>query len=102
MKFRPLQGEVLVYVDQPPTESSGGIALVGKAPEDSNPDAVTYGQVRALGVWRLGKSGRMIGYDMKPGDKVAFNSGSGRWLRSQQERLKLVNTDAILAIVQKD
>lgn len=102
MKFRPLMGEALVYVDAAPSESAGGIALLGQAPEDNNPEAVTYGQVRSLGIWKVSKSGRMLAYDVKLGDRVAFNSGIGRWLRSNQERLKLVPADSILAVVEKE
>jgi len=101
MKIRPLQGEVLLYMEPPPTESAGGIALIQEAPESENPAEAVFGQVRALGVWPLDSHGRMIPYDVKPGDRVAINSGAGRWLRAPGERLKIVHSSRILAIAEK-
>ena len=102
MKIRPLQGEVLLYMEAPPTVSAGGIALLQEAPEAENPAEAVFGEVRSLGVWPLDGRGRMIPYKVKPGDRVAINSGAGRWLRAPGERLKIVHANRILAIVEKD
>ena len=95
-------GEALIYLESPPTESAGGIVLLNDDPESGRPEEAIFGQIRALGVWPLDNQGRMIAYDVKPGDRVAINSGAGKWLRSERERLKLVPTKSILAIVEKD
>lgn len=102
MKIRPLMGECLLYMETPPTESGGGIALLDTPSEGNDPSGVIYGEVRRLGIWELDGKGRMIPHPVKPGDRVAINSGAGRWLRSERERLKLVPAKSILAVVEKD
>jgi len=96
-RIRPLQGEVLVYMD-PPDASKDGIVIPEKHQERSQ-----FGEVRRMGIWRQAKkSGALIPYTVKPGDRVMIYANSGRWLHSEQERLKLVPEDRILAVLEKD
>ncbi len=102
MKIRPLQGEALIYLESPPTESEGGIAFLNDDPEQVRPEEGVFGEVRSVGLWELDGLGRMKPHPVKPGDRVLINSGSGRWLRGGSERLKIVPTNSILAVVEKD
>ena len=92
MKIRPLQGHVLVYMDPPQTESNG-IHIPEIAQSRSE-----VGEVRKFGIWRQNKSGALIPYPVKPGDKVVVNARSGRWLHSERERLKIVPMEKVLAV----
>lgn len=89
-------------METPPALSDGGIALLEQPQESNDPSGMAFGQVRRLGVWELDGKGRMIPYQVKPGDRVAINAGAGRWIRGGEERMKVVSANAILAIVEKD
>ncbi len=69
--------------------------------ESGRPEEAVYAEVRSVGLWELDGLGRMKPHPVKSGDRVLINSGSGRWLRSAGERLKLVRADSILAVVEK-
>lgn len=99
-RIRPLQGECLVYVDPPKSISTGGIVIPPAFQEENSREAIA-GQVRAVGIWNLDSQGRLIPHPIKPGDRVLLSAGSGRWLRSPQERLKLVPIDRILALIEE-
>jgi|SRR6185369_1457037 len=95
-RIRPLQGEVLVYMDAAET-SQNGIIIPEKHQERSE-----FGEVRRLGIWKQNKRGVLIQFPVQPSDRVMIRAASGRWLHSERERLKLVQADDILAIVEKD
>ena len=94
MKIRPKQGEVLVYMDAAEAVTDSGVLIPEQAQKRSD-----RGQVRALGIWRMDKRGRLISYSVKPGDHVIVSARRGRWMHSEKERLKLVDSDDILAVI---
>ncbi len=94
-------GQVLIYVDAPETVSAGGIAIPEQSQGREQYGETITGQVRGLGIWPLSKKGKLIPYDVKPGDRVLLNAGSGRWLKGNRERLKIVPSDSILAVLEK-
>jgi chaperonin GroES len=93
MTIRPLQGQVLLYMDAPEIQSNG-VHIPEMAQERSQ-----IGEVRKLGIWKQNKRGSLIAYEVQPGDKVLVNARSGRWLHGERERLKLVPASQLLAIV---
>ncbi len=95
LKIRPLAGEVLLYMDPPDTSSDGGIIIPQKHQARSQ-----FGQVRRLGIWKQNRWGALIPFPCQPGDRVMVRAASGRWLHSERERLKLVDANDILAVIQ--
>lgn len=95
-RIRPLKGEVLIYMDAP-DDLIGSLHVPEKHQERSR-----FGEVRRLGIWRQNRRGALISFPVTPGDRVFVRAGSGRWMHSEKERLKLVNSDDILAILEKD
>lgn len=91
--IRPLQGQVLVYMDASEAMSNGGVHV----PEISQERAMV-GEVRKLGIWKQNRKGNLIPYEVRPGDKVVVDARSGRWLHGERERLKLVPMENILAV----
>jgi len=94
MKIRPKQGQALIYMDASESVTDGGVLIPEQAQQRSD-----KGQVRALGIWRMDKRGRLISYSIKPGDRVVVSVRRGRWMHSERERLKLVDADDILAVI---
>lgn len=90
--IRPLQGCALLYMDMPETIVNG-IHI----PEVAQERAMV-GEVRKLGIWKQDKTGNLVAYEVKPGQKVIVDARSGRWLHSELERLKLVPVKDILAV----
>lgn len=100
-KIRPLQGEALIYVDAPVEVTEGGISIPDKFQGREKSQETITGQIRAFGIWRISKKGKLIPHPANPGDRVLLMAGSGRWLKSPNERLKLVPEDRILAVLEK-
>lgn len=94
-KIRPLQGEVLLYMESAKAVSDGGVMIPEKHQERPQ-----FGEVRRLGIWPQNKRGWLIPFPVAPGDRVLVRPASGRWLHSDKERLKLVNATDIIAIVE--
>ena len=93
-KIRPLMGHALLYMDPPKAVSGGGIVIPEK-----HQDRPQFGEVRRLGIWRQDRLGRLIPFEIKPGDRVLVRAASGRWMHSEKERLKLVDVGDVLAVV---
>lgn len=93
MTIRPLQGQVLIYMDAPEAMSAGGVHVPEISQERSQ-----IGEVRKLGIWKQNRKGNLIPYEVRPGDKVVVDVRSGRWLHGERERLKLVPMENILAV----
>jgi chaperonin GroES len=96
MNIRPKRGEVLLEV-VPRGTSDGGVLI---PPKYQYQERAQQAIVRKLGVWKQDKRGRLLPYEVKPGDRVVFQKNAGRWLHGEQNRLKLLPASRILAIVQ--
>jgi len=107
--IRPLSGCVLIRVLPKESRSTGGIELpqhtttpeeqqqLNHHPEPPLPD---IGIVEAIGPWPKTPDGKMIPPPFPPGAKVLVREGSGQKLhRDIGERLKLVRTEDILAVL---
>jgi chaperonin GroES len=109
--IRPLTGQVLLRIVPPEARTASGIELPQHTltpeevqernhhPEPPPPDVCL---VEAIGPWRKTNDGKMIPPPFPPGSKVIVREGSGLKLhRDIGERLKLVHTDDILAVLQE-
>ena len=110
--IRPLTGCILIRVLPPKEQSEGGITIpqhtitpeeqqqLNHHPEPPPPD---IGIVEAIGPWPKTPDGKMIPPPFPPGAKVLVREGSGQKLhRDIGERLKLVRTDDVLAVLQEN
>ncbi len=94
MKIRPLQGQVLVYMDPRSTETESGIIL-----PEAKRDEATTGKVIRCGIWKQDRKGNLIPFPVKRGDHVVIQRSVGRWVHKEKERLKLVPMERILAVL---
>lgn len=95
MKIRPLQGKILLRMDDPQEFSDGGIVI-----PEANRDKATTGTVMRTGIWRMNKRGCLIPFPAKPGQKVLVSKYRGRTVNHPSKKLKLVDMDDILAIME--
>jgi chaperonin GroES len=97
-RIRPKQGEALVEV-LPNEISDGGIHIPDKYQYQERAQKAV---VRRLGVWPVSKRGRLVAYEVKPGDTVYFPKTVGTWLHGEQHRLKVLPARRILAVVGRE
>lgn len=97
--MRPLQGQVLVRLDLPETETFSGIQLPDKRREKDSigREPSRLATVMALGVWPV-KKGRMVGYEFRKGDKVFVDPTQGKNIDAYPCHYKLYPHEAILAL----
>jgi chaperonin GroES len=93
MKIRPLQGKVLLRMENPPEQSDGGIFIPEKHREKA-----TIGAVVRCGIWRMNKKGALLPFPVKSGQRVLVSSRVGRWLKGEDIGLKIVDMDQVLAV----
>lgn len=95
MTIRPLQGKILLRMEQPPEESDGGIFI----PEQHREKA-TIGAVVRCGIWRMNKKGALIPFPVQNGQRVLVSSRIGRWIKGEDIGLKIVDMTEVLAILE--
>jgi len=93
VKIRPLQGQVLVRMEEPPEQSDGGILI----PENCREKA-KFGSVVRTGIWRQNKSGALVPFPVKSGQRVVIGGRTGRWLKTEGLGLKIVDMEQVLAV----
>lgn len=108
--IRPLTDQVLLRILPPEKYSSGGIEIpqrrIGPAEQEQlnhmpEPPPTDVGIVEAIGPWKSLANGMKVPPPFPPGAKVLVREGSGHKLRRDVgERLRLVHTDDILAVLQ--
>jgi chaperonin GroES len=95
MNIRPLGEKILIKRVEAKEKTEGGIVLPETAKEKPREGIVT-----ALGDGKLLKSGERIGFQVKKGNKVIFNSYGGTEVKVGGEEYLLMSEDDILAVVE--
>ena len=114
MNVRPLTGQALIQLLPPERESAGGIVFpqrhrsaeekqeAARKDPESMKEPPGQGIVVAIGPWRRSPNGYGILPDFGVGARVVIGAYSGQQLRRGiGERLKLVNCDDVLAVIQE-
>lgn len=110
--IRPMTGCVLIQLEPPEQRTASGIELPQRrlTPEEvqernhrPEPPPPDIGTVLAIGPWPTLANGLKVLPPFSPGAKVLVREGSGQKLRRNiGERLKLVRTDDVLAVLSQD
>jgi chaperonin GroES len=96
MKIRPLQDRLIVKRIGDEEKSKGGIIIPDTAKEKP-----MEGQVVAVGKGRKADDGKLIGMDVKEGDRVLFGKYAGTEVKIDGEELLIMREDDILGIIEK-
>lgn len=83
-------------MEQPPSVSSGGIAIPETAREKAK-----VGTVVRCGIWRMNRRGNLIPFPVVAGQRVLINERAGRWLMGENLGWKLVDQNDVLAIFEE-
>ncbi len=93
-KIRPMNDKVLIKRLEAEERTKGGIVLPDTAKEKPR-----EGRVVAIGEGRILDNGRRVEFQVKPNDRVIFNSYAGTEVRIEGEELLIMSEEDILAIV---
>lgn len=94
-KLKPLGNRVLAKRLEAEIETKGGIIL-----PDSAKKKQETAKVVALGTGKKDKSGNLIPFSVKVGDKILIDKYSGQEVTVDEEEYVIVQSDDIIAIVE--
>lgn len=95
MKFRPLHDRVLLRRVESDAKTAGGIIIPDTAKEKP-----AEGEVLAVGTGIRDEAGKLCPLDVKPGDRVMFESWSGRDIKIDGEELLVVKESDIMGVIE--
>lgn len=100
MKFRPLQGQVLVELIPYDKETAAGLLIpdtvkhkdqIGRMPAQR-------AKVLSVGVWATTKKGHLIPYDFRPGNVVLVDPTMGKNLSAEHRKWKIYDASDVLGL----
>lgn len=94
-KLKPLGSRVLAKRLEAEVETKGGIIL-----PDSAKKKQETAKVVTLGTGKKDKSGNLIPFSVKEGDKILIDKYSGQEVTIDEEEYVIVQSDDIIAIVE--
>lgn len=110
-KIRPLPGQVLIEILDPPTKSAGGVDLPDERPlspefvqsthiNPEKPAKNHIGIVRAVGDWPKLKCGLLLMPEFSVGSRVVFHPFRGTELHwGTSRRLRMVRQSDVMAVL---
>jgi chaperonin GroES len=93
-KIRPLRDRIIVKRIDQEEKTAGGLIIPDTAKEKPQ-----EGEVIAVGPGKY-ESGKLIGVDVKDGDKVLFGKYSGTEIKLDGEEYLIVREDDILGVIE--
>ncbi len=95
MNIRPLHDRLIVERLEEETKTAGGIIIPDTAKEKPQ-----QGKVIAVGKGKVTEEGKVLGMDVKEGDKVLFGKYSGTEVRIEGKDYLMMREDDILGVVE--
>ncbi|SDE58016.1 co-chaperone GroES [Desulfuromonas thiophila] len=97
MNIRPLQDRIIVKCVAEETTTAGGIII----PDTASKEKPQQGEVIAVGKGKVTAEGKVLGMDVKVGDKVLFGKYAGTEIKVEGESFLMMREDDILGVVEK-
>lgn len=96
MTFRPLHDRILVRRIEADEKTAGGIIIPDTAKEKPQ-----EGEVIAVGPGARDESGRLVGLDVKAGDRILFGKWSGTEIRLRGEDLLIMKESDVMGVIEE-
>ena len=96
LKIRPLYDRLVVKRIEETETVRGGIII-----PDSAKEKPQEGEVVAAGNGKRNDEGKLIGLDVKAGDRILFGKYSGNEIKLDGEEYLILREDEVMAIVEK-
>jgi chaperonin GroES len=97
MNIRPLQDRLIVECVEEETTTAGGIII----PDSASKEKPQEGVVIAAGKGKVTAEGKVLGMDVKVGDKVLFGKYAGSEIKVDGKAYLMMREDDILGVVEK-
>ncbi|MDW7646300.1 MAG: co-chaperone GroES [Desulfuromonadales bacterium] len=96
MNIRPLHDRIIVERLEEETMTAGGLII-----PDSAKEKPQQGVVVAAGKGKVTEDGKVLGMDVKVGDKVLFGKYAGTEIKIEGKEFLMMREDDILGVVEK-
>ncbi|BCA80736.1 co-chaperone GroES [Desulfuromonas sp. AOP6] len=96
MNIRPLHDRIIVERVEEETMTAGGLII-----PDSAKEKPQQGVVVAAGKGKVTEDGKVLGMDVKVGDRVLFGKYAGTEIKIEGKEFLMMREDDILGVVEK-
>ena len=96
MNVRPLRDRIIVERVEEETKTTGGLIIPDTAKEKPQ-----QGRVIAVGKGKVTEDGRVLGMDVKVGDRVLFGKYAGTEIKIKGQEYLMMREDDILGVVEE-
>ncbi|PLX94568.1 MAG: co-chaperone GroES [Desulfuromonas sp.] len=97
MNIRPLQDRLIVECVEEETTTAGGIII----PDTASKEKPQEGVVIAVGKGKVTAEGKVLGMDVKVGDRVLFGKYAGTDIKVEGKPYLMMREDDILGVIEK-
>ena len=96
MNIRPLHDRIIVERLEEETKTAGGLIIPDTAKEKPQ-----QGLIVAAGKGKVTEDGKVLGMDVKVGDKVLFGKYAGTEIKVEGKEYLMMREDDILGVIEK-
>lgn len=96
MNIRPLHDRIIVERIEEETKTAGGLFIPDTAKEKPQ-----QGRVVAAGKGKVTEDGKLLGMDVKVGDRILFGKYAGTEIKVEGKEYLMMREDDVLGVVEK-
>jgi chaperonin GroES len=96
MNIRPLHDRIIVERIEEETKTAGGLII-----PDSAKEKPQQGRVVAAGKGKVTEDGKLLGMDVKVGDRILFGKYAGTEIKVEGKEYLMMREDDVLGVVEK-
>ncbi|MHB1398154.1 MAG: co-chaperone GroES [Trichloromonadaceae bacterium] len=96
MNIRPLHDRIIVERIEEETKTAGGLII-----PDSAKEKPQQGKVIAAGKGKVTEDGKLLGMDVKVGDRILFGKYAGTEIKLEGKEYLMMREDDVLGVVEK-
>lgn len=96
MNIRPLHDRIIVERIEEETKTAGGLII-----PDSAKEKPQQGKVVAAGKGKVTEDGKLLGMDVKVGDRILFGKYAGTEIKVEGKEYLMMREDDVLGVVEK-
>ncbi len=95
MNIRPLHDRIIVERIEEEAKTAGGLIIPDTAKEKPQ-----QGKIIAVGKGKVTEDGKVLGMDVKVGDKILFGKYSGTEIKIEGKEYLMMREDDVLGVVE--